>query len=128
MKKKTVSSLKKKADAVFSLWIRKKYADSRGYVACYTCGVKKPIKEMQCGHFIRRSVNSLRFSEANCRPQCPGCNVFMRGNYPRYATELVRECGPDILKKLDRESRKLKQWTVPELEKLIERYSALQRA
>lgn len=122
MKKKTVSQLKKKLDAVFSLWVRTKYADWKGEVACYTCGIKKPVAEIQNGHFVRRSVNSLRFDERNCRPQCVSCNVFKRGNYPAYALNLVREQGPQILEELDKESRVLKQWTVPELEDLIERY------
>ena len=79
LKKKSISKLKKELDSVFSKYIRHKYSKN-GMVACYTCGVSKPIKQMQNGHFQSRKHLNTRWSEDNCRVQCVGCNVFKYGD------------------------------------------------
>lgn len=88
--KKSDAKLKKKLDAVFSLYIRHKYAQD-GMVRCYTCSVSKPIKEIQNGHFVPRNILATRFLEDNCRPQCVGCNMFQRGRPDEFAAKLERE-------------------------------------
>lgn len=123
-KVKSVSKLKAEADKVFSSYIRQKYADSSGYVTCVTCGVAKPIKEMQAGHYEKRSVNSLRFDERNVHPQCPGCNVFKQGNYPRYATFMINRYGQEILDELEKEAKTLMQFKAHQLEAIISLYKA----
>ena len=122
MKKPTVSKLKKKADQVFSLWIRNR--DSKqGYCKCISCGVVKPIAEMQNGHYYSRSINYLRYDPRNCAAQCVGCNIFKEGNKPAYALALIRKYGKNILEELEKDSRKYKQWTIQDLEKLIKKYA-----
>lgn len=123
MKQKTIGQLKKKLDKAFSLYIRQKYADEFGMVKCYTCPSKKHWKEMQCGHFVSRRYHSLRFDERNCRPQCPGCNLFNQGAADEFALALTREYGPQILEELNREKRAIKKWTRLELENLIQTFS-----
>ena len=44
---KTHAQLKKDLDKVFSQYVRWVNADDNGLVECYTCYVKKPVKEMQ---------------------------------------------------------------------------------
>jgi len=90
-KKKTTSQLKKELDKVFSQFIRQKYANKDGMVACYTCGVTKHWKEMQNGHFASRSYLATRFDETNVRVQCVGCNVFGGGRVAIFATRLEAE-------------------------------------
>lgn len=90
-KSKPLSTLKKKLDTVFSQYIRQKYANKDGMVACYTCGLVKHWKEHQCGHFEKRHHLSTRWLEENCRVQCVGCNVFRDGNYPEFAYRLEQE-------------------------------------
>lgn len=121
-KTKSVSQLKKDADSEFSKYIRNKYADYAGYVTCVTCGVSKPIKEMQAGHYEKRSVNSLRFDERNVHPQCVGCNVFKKGNYPRYATFMVGRYGEGILEQLEEGAKEIKQFKAHELQAIIDDY------
>lgn len=93
---KSTSTLKKKLDAVFSQYIRHKYAKN-GLVKCYTCSTIKPIKEMQNGHWIPRNVLATRFEEKNCRPQCVGCNMFNKGRPDVFSVNLLKE-GVDIEK------------------------------
>lgn len=96
MKTKTTARLKKDLDAIFSKYIRAKYAKD-GMVSCYTCSVRKPIAEMQNGHWIPRNNLATRFSEENCRPQCVGCNMFNKGRPDVFSVNLIKE-GIDIVK------------------------------
>jgi intein/homing endonuclease len=73
MKKVGVASLKKKADKYFSLAIRYRDAEfNRGewLGTCISCGVQKPLKELQAGHFVSRRVSSLRYDYENVNAQC----------------------------------------------------------
>ena len=124
MKKPTVAKLKKKADKVFSEYIRQKYADDNGFVYCFTCGTRKHWKQMQNSHYVSRSFNSLRYSEENCHPACAACNIWKHGNLDEYALRLQEKYGAGILKKLAKEKRKIKQFTVEELQTLIKYYSS----
>lgn len=93
MKLKSISKLKKEADRVFSLWIRKR--DKK----CYTC---LKGKAEQCGHYISRSYLYLRYDERNCHGQCVGCNIFRNGNLTVYAIRLVNQYGNKVLHEFDR--------------------------
>lgn len=122
MKRQTVSSQKKKLDAVFSQYVRAKAADDSGYATCVTCNVRKPWKELQAGHYEKRGKNTLRYDETNVHPQCVGCNVFQKGNYTRYARYMIEMYGADYLKELEEEAKKTKQWKVFELNDLLDYY------
>ena len=107
VKLKSISSLKKKLDTLYSLYIRQKYADNQtGISSCYTCGKPAHWKELQNGHYISRRHHSTRWHDQNCRPQCPGCNIFNQGNAPAFALRLLREFGPEILEVLELEKNK----------------------
>lgn len=64
---------KAKADKYFSLFIRLRDVGK----ACITCG---RYTELQCGHFISRRFESVRFDEKNSNGQCEKCNGFEHGN------------------------------------------------
>lgn len=118
VKKPTVAKLKKVADKVFSDYIRQ-----RDDYTCFTCGKKGDKTNIQNGHYVSRSFNSLRYDERNCHAQCVGCNIFKRGNIDEYALGLLRIFSPSILQELAAEKRKIKQFTVSELQELITLYS-----
>ena len=122
MKKKSISQLKKLADAVFSRWLRETQRRADGWVRCYTCGAINPIEVMQAGHYVSRSINQLRYDERNVKVQCRSCNIFKHGAMDEFALELQKEYGLDILKILAKEKRKLKQWKIKELEEIISKY------
>lgn len=67
-----------------------------------TCGISKPIAEMQNGHFVSRGKYGTRWLDENCHPQCPACNVFLHGNYPKYAEFIIKTYGPDKIAELNR--------------------------
>ena len=120
-KKPTRSKLVKKLDVVFSQYIRRKYADKRGFVKCFTCDTKKHWKEMQCGHFRSRRFYSTRWHEDNCRVQCPRCNVFEYGR----AYEFGQELGEQLANEMFVKSQSIVKFTSVELEEMIQQYSSV---
>ena len=112
-KKKTVSQLKKEADRIFSLFIRRR--DDQ----CFTCGNRN---NLQNGHFISRTHSATRYSEVNCRAQCINCNVFRRGNYAEFAARLLENIGRESFDSLIKLGRTTHQFTVKELQDIIEKY------
>lgn len=105
-------------DAIFSKYIRHKYADKDGMVKCYTCPSIEPIGMIQNGHYISRKHMYLRWDERNCRPQCDICNEKKRGNLAIYAKRLENE-SPGIVDILLEESRMVYKWSREELKSMI---------
>lgn len=106
-KPKRQKSEKQKAKANawtwFSRFIRLSHSVNGEYVVCYTCGKIHGIKEVDAGHFITRSKDSVLFNENNCRPQCKKCNRFQQGRSYDFEIKLIDEIGirgVDALKEL----------------------------
>jgi len=121
----SISKLKKEADRLFSIYIRRKNSDWRDNATCYTCGKVAHWKELQNGHFVSRGKLNTRYLEDNCRVQCSGCNVFKKGNYTVYAERLIREKGPKEIARLNRLGNKTCQMKVVDYEKLIKKLKKL---
>ena len=119
----TVSQQIKRLDVVYSRYIRQKDADFSGQVSCFTCGSRKHWSEQQCGHYVSRSVRSLRFYDKNTQVQCVGCNIFKHGALDEYALALQNKYGEGVLKELNKIKNQSKKYTVSELEGLIVFYS-----
>lgn len=124
-KKIKKSTVKKKAWAAFSQYMRLKYADHRGYDTCYTCGKQALWKSMQAGHGIGGRNNSILFEERLVKPQCVGCNVFGRGQYRVFTRKLIAELGLDQYDELVTQSTKLVKLTPEHLENLYKHYKSL---
>jgi len=121
---KDISKLKKQVWTLVSEYIRHKYAVN-GIDTCYTCGVQKPIKEMQCGHGIGGRGNAIIFDEDLLRPQCYSCNIMKYGNYDVFHAKLIAEHGLAWMKKKWALAKTTKQFTVTELTALKEHYKNL---
>lgn len=122
----SVASLKKKLDAVFSQYIRYRDGEIRNgewWCPCITCGIWKPLKSMQNGHFVSRSSTVLRYDEENCNSQCPSCNVFRHGDLYVYGLKIDQKYGDGTAAKLHRLGKQTHKFTIPELEALIADYS-----
>ena len=87
-KKPKRSTLVKKADAIFSQYIRQRNADHNGMTECFTCGKVDHWKKLQCGHFMSRKHYATRWNEKNCQVQCAGCNVFRYGEQYTFGRNL----------------------------------------
>lgn len=103
-KAKTASSRKKvisELDKITSEYVRKSRADKSGLVYCYTCGVRLPWQEMDCGHYRSRRFIQTRFDLDNLRPQCKLCNRYKHGNLEIYRQKLVRELGEEKVREIE---------------------------
>lgn len=121
-KKVSISKLKKKTWALFSQYIRQKYADKNGYGNCYTCGKRAMWKNLQAGHGIGGRHNFVLFMEEVVRPQCSGCNLWGGGRYSIFAEKLIREYGAKKYAELVFQSNKPKQFKIYELEAICDIY------
>jgi hypothetical protein len=124
MKKKTVSKLKKELDALYSKYIRNKYAVN-GRVKCYTCPKVGEVKEMQNGHFVPRQYLKTRWDDRNCRPQCYACNMLYNGQPSAFANNLKKEYGENIIAELERDRMKPVKLEVWWYEEQIAHYKSL---
>ena len=99
-RKASRSTLMRKADDAFSLYIRTR--DSQAYEGrafkCISCGRVLPIEQADNGHYLNRAHLSLRFSELNCNAQCRFDNRFREGEISGYRQGLIRKIGePKVL-------------------------------
>ena len=115
MKKVSVSYYKKKLDTLFSLFIRQRNADPNGMTKCYTCGVLKHYKELQCGHFVPRQYLSVRYDEINCQTQCYACNMLYNGQPSAFAMNLTRDYGKETVEMLEKKRREITKYFPYEL-------------
>jgi hypothetical protein len=120
-KKPTRSKLVKKADAVFSEYIRRRYAKDN-IAECFTCGKKDHWKKLQCGHFQSRKHYATRWNEDNCQVQCAGCNVFRYGEQYTFGRNLDAYIKEGLAEELNILSNKTVKYSNPDLLELIEFY------
>ena len=121
-KKKSLSSLKKKLDRVFSQWVRLRDADEGGTVECCTCKKLLFWKEAHAGHWISRRHMSTRYTPENVHAQCARCNLYEQGAGAEYAQFILRKYGHETFETLLAEKRQVKKWTPDELQDLIDLY------
>lgn len=117
-KKVTKTALVKKLDAVFSIYIRRRYAVN-DIAKCVTCGKQDHWKSLQCGHFMSRKHISTRWNEDNCQVQCAGCNVFRYGEQYKFSLYL----GNNLAEQLHIKSKEVCKFTEVELQELIQHYT-----
>lgn len=118
-KPKTIAKLKKEADAAWSIYIRVRDSDSNGMVTCITCPTTLHWKQMQCGHFVSRRVNSLRFDEQNTNAQDVSCNMFHSGEQYKYGLALDEKYGDGTAAQLHGRRFETHSFTREELEGII---------
>jgi hypothetical protein len=119
----TREKLVKKADALFSLYIRHRDGERRAdgwWSLCITCRKWKPLKSMQAGHFRSRRYYSTRWDEENVNAQCDVCNRWNHGEQYIYAKELDLKYGEGTADKLLILSRQVIKINSSRLEEIIE--------
>lgn len=115
----SLAKLKKKADQIYSIYVRIRDSDKNGYAECITCDVQKPWKDMQAGHFISRRFNILRFVDANVNAQCVKCNVFRYGEQYAYSRAIDLKYGTGTALELHSMQNDYHKFTRQELEVII---------
>lgn len=127
LKQESISSLTKKLDKVFSMFIRTR--DSKdGLATCFTCNKVLPIKDITNGHFISRKRMPTRWDERNCAAQCfLPCNAKFAGNgeAAKFAINLMNKYGDSIIRELHTLSETPYKADREHLKNLIKQYQAL---
>lgn len=127
-KKRGVSWWKAKVWKLFSQYIRRKYADFEGNVTCVTCGVVKPWKEMQAGHFVDGHGNAIMFDEQLVHPQCFKCNFksfgCLAGNKVKYTLFMMKKyaLSPEQIEEIENRKHQVRIFKIPELQTIYEHY------
>lgn len=122
MRKITKKSAKNRAWKAFSLYIRLKYADSNGFVTCYTCNNRMHYKEIQAGHGLGGRTNAVLFMEEFVRPQDVGCNMFGGGKYAVFTKKLMDEYGSEEYYRLVRQANIPVTYTIEDYQNIEKKY------
>jgi len=126
IKKRSVSSLKKQAWDLCSEYIRRKYANPDGLVACVCCGKFKHWKKRQAGHLVPGRKIGILFDERGIFPCCYGCNIMKGGNIQEYNAFIDKEFGReyrlDLVDDLRRKSKEPVKWESTDYENKIIEY------
>lgn len=119
MRKLSLNKLHKKLWNLISKYVR--ITEGK----CYTCGVVKDYREMDCGHFLHKAKNSkLAYERKLLHCQCSRCNRYLSGNLLEYTIRMIKDYGLPQAEKWKQESNKIYKWKREELEKLIEEYKS----
>lgn len=115
--KRDIPKLKRKADKLFSIFIRNRDT------SCFTCDATLPYERRQAGHWISRTVGATRYDDRNVNTQCVRCNIWKYGNGAEYADRIVKRYGQSVFDELIRKSHdKSFQMTLEFLEEIINKY------
>jgi len=124
VRKITRKGLIKRLDTVFSEYIRKKNADSKGYVTCITSGRKFHYSEVDAGHFISRKEMSTRWHEDNVHPQSRFHNRYQNGKQYEYGLALNKK-KRGLAQKLYKLSKETVKYSINDLQDLLDKYKKL---
>ena len=94
-------NLEDRLDAIFSLYVRLRYADHAGYVACYTCTRRFMWSEVDCGHWKPRANHGTRWEDDNCAAQCSECNRVFGGRPETFEENLRDDLGDARVARLE---------------------------
>lgn len=121
---KSLSTLIKDCDAVFSEYIRRKASDGSGFIKCFICGNKIPWRQSQAMHFIDRDQMPVRYDEMNVRTGCVECNCMDPDHKERFRKKLMEIMTPEGMEHLYTKSRGLQKFMRHELLEIIDTYKA----
>lgn len=110
---------------VFSEYIRRRDSDSEGNCICITCGLRRPWRQMDCGHGIGRQHKATKYSEVNNHAQCKRCNGFEGGRREVYKEEVDKRYGAGTWDKLEVQSRQTCKRGQFEIDMMTKHYKSL---
>jgi len=121
--KSPLKKAKDKAWVQFSRYIRRRDADEHGYASCVTCGKTEHWKSLQAGHFIDSRNNTVLFNDKLVWSQCPGCNLFKKGNKVAYTLFMMRQghTAEDITEMLQMK-HKTKKMSIADFKDIEDKY------
>ena len=92
VEKLTVPTMKKRLDTLLKA-VRYEDSPDGKINICQTCLMIFPIPELQCGHFIKRGDQQLKYVPTNVFSQCRRCNHFLDGAQDKAAYYIIKTHG-----------------------------------
>ena len=121
--KSRLSTLTRKLDEIFSLYIRAR--DSKdGHFRCISCGRILPYEQADCGHYFSRTHKNTRWDEENANSECRKCNRYCSDHLEGYRIHLIEKIGQRNFDLLSVRAHQIRKWSEFELEELIKYYKA----
>ena len=121
-RKPSITSLKRKLDKIFSLYIRRRDAPADGFGRCVTC---RKWARLQCGHFVIRQHQAGRWDEHNAHGQCYYCNHRLHGAQVEHYEAIIRKYGLEEGKRVRRLQHTTLKLTRADYEELIRRFTSI---
>jgi hypothetical protein len=87
------NELVKKADKLFSQYIRLRDSDEHGRAKCITSGKIDLVSKMDCGHFISRGKWATRWDFKNAHAQSKRDNIFHSGRQYEHGLAIDQKYG-----------------------------------
>ena len=114
----TVPILKKRLDVLLRcVRYMGEYDITTDTNTCITCLKRFPIKELQCGHFIKRSNQQLKYDSRNLGRQCIRCNKYLDGAQDKMAYWCIKNEGLDTFNDLIMTDYRWQQGLLPTLKR-----------
>lgn len=132
----TITSLKKKLQKIFSIYIRMRDClETTGTIThgkCCTCGRDYPIGKLQAGHFIPGREDSILFDPACVHAQCYRCNVQRSGEWVKYFRFMEKKYGREfifeLMKKSETKCKITPEWIETTADYYLERINEMETA
>jgi len=125
VKEKSPVKLKKELFTLIQLLARLQEVDQYGWGKCISCWKRIRWDQWDWWHYISRTNMSTAFDLRNIHLQCKNCNGNLHGNVVEYRKNLVQLYGEDFVKELEERKNQVKDYTIEELEALIEQTKRL---
>jgi len=122
VKDKSMSTLIKELDTVFSLYVKLRDCDSSGIVTCFVTGERIWYLDCDAAHFIPRAQMGTRWDEMNVHATSVDTNRFDDNHFTDYWNALNKAYTWGQIKALQQRGRSLLKATRPELQDLIDLY------
>lgn len=110
------------ADKFFSIYIRRRNADSSGMVTCVVCGNLYHWKDVDAGHFIPRRFLATRWDETNVNVECRHDNRDNPKHLVLYEKYIELSYGVGYSDGLRRKSRLYSKITNQDIKDIIKKY------
>ena len=118
-KKISTAKLKSELFTLVQLLARLEDVDPTGFGHCISCWKKLNRREGDGWHYISRTHMSTAFDLRNIHLQCKHCNGQLHWNVIEYRKWLIKKYWLDLIEELERKKHETKQYTVEELQSLI---------
>lgn len=118
-KDKSLSSLIKEADELFSEVVRRESMDEHGFITCFVTGVRIPWKQSDAAHFINRQHMNTRYERMNVHATSIQSNRFDSDHKDEYRNMMLKVYGLHRVNSLERRGNSLQKYARIDLIDLI---------